>query len=356
VLPRLLEALLALVSFAAGAWLFRSVVPHAEGGRLHAKLEYFAEHKDEFDAVYLGASRVFRGLDPVLVDEELARGGLDVRSFNFGASAMWTFEQDYLLHHVLAMRPRRLRWIFYGGRPVGLSVPGHHALQEDPNLFGARGVQWHTPGETLAVLESIRCAPLSLRRKLELALTHLELLARNLTNLGRGGAVLARLLERPPERAARARLLELVHARQGYFGLEEASGRPHAEAMGELLRDPTPYLAAVERIDRQNALPVELDEINLGVYRRQFRKAGEHGIELIHFTTPGYEGSPERIRLHELGIVPTLFHFNDPRRWPELFRIEERYDLGHLNDAGARRFSRLFAAAILEHVQAARGE
>ena len=40
----------------------------------------------------------------------------------------------------------------------------------------------------------------------------------------------------------------------------------------------------------------------------------------------GFEGDPERYRLHRAGLIPVLFDFNDPTRFPVLFRLESRWD------------------------------
>jgi hypothetical protein len=64
-----------------------------------------------------GSSRVLHWIDTEVVDAELGRGGMGVRSYNFGLRGMRTFEQDHLLHHVLALEPRRLRWVFMEGGP-----------------------------------------------------------------------------------------------------------------------------------------------------------------------------------------------------------------------------------------------
>ena len=339
-------SVLALLSFAVGAALVRSLVPPAEGGQLAIKLEYFAAHKDEYDAVYIGSSRVHHGLDPVLVDGELARAGVELCSFNLGVAAMSTFEQDFLLHRVLDLQPERLRWIFLEGGPVGVALPRHHAFLEDPALFSARGVQWHTSLETRKVLACLRPLPLPPWRKLELALAHLELFGRNLTGLGRADAILERVFEPASERK---RLLEELHSlasrRAGFQGLDESDRRPGGEPEDPALGG-NPYLSQSRRVAAENALPVVLSELDVEFYREQLRAAAERGIELVYFTPPGGEGSPEALRLHELGILPVLHHFNDPERYPELFQEEQRIDLGHLNRSGAERFSRLFAEAV----------
>lgn len=348
------EVVLALASFALGSILVRALAPYASDGHLAAKLEHFEEHADEYDAVVLGASRVFRGLDTRMVEEELAAEGVQLKIFNFGASGMWTFEQDYLLHELLARDPARLRWIFYGGRPIGLSNPFYNGFEKDANLFSERGIQWHTLEETGKVLATIRCLPLTPGEKLDLALLHVELCARNLSNVGRGFSILRHWFRSKAERGADRRLQEHVREQRGYFGLGGPENRPRAREMRDAMREPERYHARVALIPEQNALPFVLEEVDVDVYHAQQRAAREQGAELVYFTAPGFEGSPERLRLHELGILPELWHFNDPERYPELFLIDERFDPSHLNRAGTERFSRLFGAAILERVRAER--
>ena len=178
---------------------------------MRAKMLYFAEHKDEFDAVYIGASRVFRGLDPVRIDAELAERGIELRSFNLALGGMLPFEQDYLLHEVLDMEPARLRWIFYEGGPMGAGLEDEHssfALQ--PNLWSARGIQWHTASQTRKVLGAIRRLPVTLRRKLHLARVHVEIFGRRFGNLGQGKTVFRYWTESKEEREARAEIMAMA--------------------------------------------------------------------------------------------------------------------------------------------------
>jgi len=346
-----LQVVLAALSFAAGAALFRPWVPLAEGGRLDAKLAFFAEHKDAYRAVVIGSSRVFRGLDTRRVDALADDAGLRLRSFNLGAGGMRTFEQDYVLHRVLAMRPERLKWVFYEGGPVGMTLEHDHAFQDFPDLMSARSAQWHTPEETAKVLESILILPVGPREKLDLALTHVELMLRNLTSLGRGMSIVDALRARADHDTAR-KLEASLKAGGGFRGLQDAKGRERSREMERILRDPTEYDLSIARIPDENRMSVALDQVNLRVHLEQLRAAKEHGVELIYFTTPTRNGSPEELRLHQHGILPTLLHFNDPERYPDLFRTDHRYDSTHLNDRGVERFSRYFAEAFLAHLEA----
>jgi hypothetical protein len=92
------------------------------------------------------------------------------------------------------------------------------------------------------------------------------------------------------------------------------------------------------------------------VYREQARLTRERGIELIYFIPPGYEGSPERLRLRESGLLPDLIHLNDPERLPELFQLDHRYDKGHMNRRGVEVLSGHFAEAVLGRMRARRSD
>jgi hypothetical protein len=314
-----LSIVLALLSFTVGTVLVRSLVPLQQGGQLGEKLAHLAADGDQYDALFLGSSRVLRAFDAGRFDAELARAGVALRSYNLGVKGVYSLEQDFLLHHVLARPPARLRWILLEAGPIGLTLAEHSDWARPPQPLTQRAIQWHTPRETRRVLAAIRRLPLPLGRRLSLAREHLDLFARNVTNLG----VLAHWL----------------------FGLPvPGPGRQAVDA-------PEAYRALAERVQAENRLPVDLDELDLAFYPAQARAAAAAGIELVYVTLPGEEGSPEVLALHGLGQLETLFHFNDPERHPELFERAQRYDLGHLNARGAALFTRRLAAVFLDHQQ-----
>ena len=347
----LLYAALFAASFAGVSSAFRSIVPWPNALGLATKVEYFEAHKDEYDLVVIGSSRSARGVDSVLVEEELARHGIEARTFNLAVGGMRTFEQDFVLHEILDMRPARLKWVLFEGGPVGMGLREDHVFRNPNNLWTTRGVFWHTPESTAKVLRAIRRLPLPWTKKLVQAATHVQIMMARWVSYGMGGAVVARARGREDRVTGRARD-EVLEAQGGHQGLEQVTGRDASLEMEELLRDPEPYLARVRAIPDENAMDVPFEEIELGIYREQLDAARELGVELVYFTPPGYEGTPERLRVHEAGILPALLHFSDPELYPELFQLEYRFDKGHLNRRGVERFSRLLAAALAEHLSA----
>lgn len=335
-----LELALALLAFLCGTWLVRAALPPAAGGRLEQKLAVFAAAKDEYDAVAIGSSRVLYSLDPRVLAEELGRAGVALRTFNLGVLGLDTFEQDWLLKHVLALRPARLRWIFYESGPVGVSLARHHPYGDVARPPTARDVQWHTLDGTRTFLGALARVPLPRGRKLALARDHLALALRNLASVGRGPDLVAALRGAgvEHERALHA----LVRRTEGFQPIDRTATGTDGQVRAAH--------AALAQVTADNARAVALDELDTRVYRAQVAAAAALGVELLYVTLPSYEGSPELLRLHERGIVPALLHFNDPERHPELFTAEERFDAHHLNRRGAERLSRALAHAFLRHL------
>ena len=106
----------------------------------------------------------------------------------------------------------------------------------------------------------------------------------------------------------------------------------------------------VATIRRNNEDAVDLSHYNFAALRRQYAAARAAGAELLVVVPPSHEPSPLPRRLAEQGEIAVLLDFNDPDRYPELFRDDRRFDVMHLNRPGAVAFSRLLAQAFREHL------
>lgn len=54
------------------------------------RLRWFQDHKDSYDIVFIGSSRVYHGLSPKLFDQIAAQAGHHWRTFNLGVDRMKT--------------------------------------------------------------------------------------------------------------------------------------------------------------------------------------------------------------------------------------------------------------------------
>ena len=86
--------------------------PFREVPGLREKWDFWRKHKDEFDTVFIGTSRTFRGINPARFDELTKAAGKPTHSFNFGVDAMLPPEDAYVADYILRDPPKNLRWVF----------------------------------------------------------------------------------------------------------------------------------------------------------------------------------------------------------------------------------------------------
>lgn len=338
-------ALLCGAAFALVAALVRAALPWPPEYGLAAKWEHFRAHKDEYDAVVLGTSRVFRGVDTPRIEQELAARGVPLSIFNFGVAGMRAFEEDRVLREVLALEPARLRWVLLEGGPWSPE------FRFEELTYSSRSVFWHDAHETLTALVASWRAEAPWTRRLRLAATHLDLFLWRLASYGQGRLLLADRLrcgERAERRAATMATIERQH---GFQSADEHTGRTFAPGREELLAESEPYRAQVAAIEAESERPVAEGHLVLRGVREQRRLADAHGVRLVYVVQPGYEGAPERTTLWRRGEIETLLDFDRPERWPELFALENRYDEKHLNRRGAEVFAPILASALAELIE-----
>lgn len=339
---------LALGSFFSVAALVRALVPWPEEYGLRAKFEHFRAHKDEFDAIYLGSSRYFRSFDPTVIDAEFAARGIELRSFNFGVGGMVSFEMDHVLREIVALRPARLKWIFFEGGPW------------DPTIFfigntwSTRSIHWHDVAGTRTVLRSIAVADLPFLRKLDLYWTHLRLHGMKVTSMAQSPRLVAAALGSTEDPLKRALSPEDLEIRRGFQALDELVDVEAQDWRQTLVDDPTRFERAVAAIPAWNSAPLDVEHYDFAALRAQLDLVRSIGARLVFVIPPQNEGAADRLRLHERGDIEDLIDFNSPERYPQFFRYENRFDERHLNRAGAREFSRLFAAEAARVLASAR--
>jgi len=311
----------------------------SRGEMVDAKYDVFVESKDEIDVLFFGSSRVYRGIMPAVFDREATRLGYPVRSFNLGMRGMPPHETNELLRRILETKPARLRWIF-----VELA---DWVSPTRENQFTQRTVGWHDTSETVSALRTSWLQDAELEPKLTDMRTHLMQYGASLIALGvadeavrnwYGGA-----LKSGPDRSSLWE--ELYRSEQGFarFTPEERTlgrmGRRHSD----FIQNRDEYLTYIPRIPQLNAEDASTEHYNLVALRDQIESIEAAGIQVIYMILPSYEAVPVMHRLADRGDVPQLAAFDDPRSYPELYRVERRFDERHLELPAARRLSTLLA-------------
>jgi hypothetical protein len=322
-------ALAALVSTSA---VIHALLPPIVPKGVAAKLEFFAEHKDEFDTLLLGTSSIYYSVSPEIFDRTTAEIGHSTHTFNFGIDAMHPPENFYVLEQILKTRPRRLKWVFL--ETANIETKLHKILGTE------RAVYWHDWPRTALVLRKalnprddtrwyIKVSRLWVARR-DLA-NHLTLFAQRFGNVGRATDILF-----PQDRKAEAGL-ELGPKRDGYRLAGHAMSAKDAAGFQKRLAE-----------EIAQARPKPLDPCADEAYRTTATRFREIGAATLFVVPPLIFQSPVSFR----GSPPgPLLSFNDARTYPMLFDTNVRIDDAHLTKEGAEEFTRLLAREFVRTAQ-----
>jgi hypothetical protein len=322
-------------AFVCTCLVLRAFLPAPNIGDVSAKVRFFATHKDEFDTIFVGSSRIHNGVAPSIFDQVLAENGITSRSFNFGASGMYPPEEFFVLEQILALNPRNLKRLFLEIDDVQAAwLPGDQTSQRD--------VAWHDTKSTWLIVRKI--LDLDVRephvRKLRMLrgarqplARHLMLWARNISNQGRAFDL--------AESFAGGDQIEsekLGPKLDGHFPTEEViSGEAELAYERELARE-----------QAVNAGNGALDRYADEAYRRYARQIRSLGASPVFVVAPIFPQFPSKFSGPSPGLV---LAYNKPALYPDLYRPSVRVDAHHLNSAGAIRFSTLIALDFLKNAR-----
>lgn len=330
-------AVLAFVLVCAG---LNALLPFPEIDVVSAELRFFQEHRDEFDTVFLGSSRIHHQVSPAIFDRAMREAGHPTRSFNFGINGMLPPESGYVLERLLRTKPRRLKWVF-----IELDELESRRIRK----AGAsrRSLYWHDWQRTSLVLRKVLddYRPedgLSLPTRIggiftpgqensqarDLFFFHGALFAKNFANIGRKSD-LTWWSSYFGKKAAPPK--DLGHDDDGYVPQIRKMSKAEAGAYeAELER-------AVARADFSRVSPATEQ-----AYRQWADEIRKTGATPIFLVTPTTAQTKLRFR-SESGIAGAVMPFNDAKDYPQLYRNEIRFDADHLNSTGAEEFTRLIA-------------
>jgi hypothetical protein len=328
----------------------RVVLPFPEiDGGVSQKFRFFAAHKDEFDTLFIGSSRVYFQISPAIFDRVTRESGLPTHSFNFGIGGMYLPETSYLLEQILNLKPRNLKWVF-------IEYDEMQTKWSPDNQTSRRALYWADWQRVSLLLRKLTDAgtdPLSLpspaklrdialRRKDEkntrsLLTFYAGQLEKNYTNVSRAADVFSQFLGRDTKER---RASYLGAASDGYVT------RPNRMSPNQAAAYERGLAAAMAQTDVRPLSPYAAE-----AYRQcaqEVRKIGATPIFLITPSTTEINVSAENASLREVVMA-----FNNPRTYPNLYHSSVRRDGQHLTKSGAEEFTRIVAANFVELAQAA---
>ena len=337
----MLNAGIAALAFLLTCAGLTALLPVPELNIVTSRLRFFEEHRDDFDTLFIGSSRIRHQISPAIFDRKMSEAGFPTRSFNFGINAMVPPETGYFLERLLRTKPRHLKWVFIELDEVQVRrVPETETTQ--------RAVYWHDWKRTALLLRAIvEAGPeqggFALFRKAgqlllagpgkaetrDLLVFHGTLFAKNFANVGRK-TELTRWFSNLGNKA-KPFADKVGPAGDGYIPLDRVMPPEEATAYEAELQN------AVNAAGARHVSPAT--EVAYRQLADEVRKAG---------ATPIFIVAPVMMQIElsfrpESGLASRIMAFNDAGAYPQLYRREMRIDSGHLNGVAAEELTRLVA-------------
>lgn len=336
----ILSSIAFLGAFAVTCVAIHRALPVPPVPAVQAKLLHLEQNAQAYDTFFIGSSRIYHQIDPEKFDRLMAGRGNPTRSFNAGIDGVRPPEDAYILDQILDRKPPKLRYVFI--ELGSLRIP----LDEEKRGT-IRSVYWHD----LRRMEILFVAAISQKFQKTWLNTlkefqdpfaaffeHVELFARNLTNIGRGEALTHYLKKYDAPYIAWAALGE---KRDGFTIVTRAGELPAH------LR--TTYESAMRKREKEPAkidFADDVSQVSLEKMVGRVRAAGAIPVLIVPPTT----GKKKFLPKADIAAQAVVFDYCDLVKYPGLFEISNRQDTSHLNEPGAALFTEIlvneFSAAI----------
>ena len=307
------------------------------------KYDYYQAHKDDYDTLFFGSSRIYSQVIPKIFDETTEVEGRSLNSYNFGIPAMRAIDSAVLLKEVLANPPKNLKWVFF----ESTLDKGYEPIR---NARTPRAIYWHNWENTKFAARYVLSSDESLPSKAVLLYSHLLPCLYHYLGVGR---LFSQWL---PSNFSEEELGVAAQftATEGFYALsdESAAERQHFLSTQQDYLDSVSVLAG--RTTRAAWYPK--DDSQSGSKSDNYLSANKAmlinqvveavraaGAEPIFIDPPSLYLDNDFQLAKQLGLVDRLLMYRDPDRYPQLYVPENRYDIDHLNQAGAEAFSQFIA-------------
>ena len=327
----------------------RAILPFPEiDGGVSQKFRFFSAHKDEFDTLFIGSSRVYFQISPEIFDRVTRENGLPTRSFNFGIGGMYLPETGYLLEQILNLKPRNLRWVF-------IEYDEMQTKWSPENQTSRRALYWADWKRVSLLLRKLtdagtdplwRPAPAKLRdivlrqndekNTRSLLTFYATQFEKKYTNVARAADVLNYFVGRDTNDR---RASYLGAASDGYVT------RPNRMSPDKAAAYERGLAAAMAQAGTR-----PLSSYAVEGYRQCAEEVRNIGARPIFLITPST--TQINVATESTAAPGVVMAFNNPRAYPNLYRSSVRRDEQHLTKLGSEEFTGIVAANFVELARA----
>ena len=350
-LSRFLPAVLFAGTFTICAALLsqglRAATPMPRMSVLSDKLDFWRENAANYDTVFIGTSRTFYHIDPVTVAASAdAEGCPDMRVFNFGVFGLTGAEMDWIVDEVMSTPGADLRMVVLED-----PLPQPRAMSETTNT---RARWFHGPDFWDGALDNITSYPESLPKRVFRTGIFAYGAVFDLSGAGLGAALLFPPAWTGSREGGASGPAYLTMG--GYEPLGSSLTDNIIARRAEFLAHPEAF---TEALSRYGAASDEAVEARADYLAGHLRAVEAQGVKAALYVSPHLaelDRTP-RVGAAVAAIAPDLsvFNYNRPDQYPDLFVRDEWHDISHLLPAGAERLSVHVGADLCRSLKLANG-
>ncbi len=299
-------------------------------GNFYEKEYCLEKNAGQFNTVLIGSSRVYRQVDILLFDS-LNQNSTDTHTFNFGIDGVTIAESYYEFENILKIRDLKAKYII-----VELCDVDTFAKE---NLHTVRKKYYY---DTKAYLTSVKVlwqSAYSVTRKLQSTFAHT-------VNLFECVSHFNSLNEIVPFR--KNELNAPYGCNNFYSPLSEKDSTHNFGLNGEVT---TPHKELLKHIDQLTFLRKNTKELYAGssvnntpgstyfsIAQRMIEEGNKRSVKVIFVLPPKLEEIHYRNVWPVFNALPAAnrIDLGNPVKYPLFYELQYAYDLGHVNEVGAR--------------------
>ncbi len=338
--------LIGFISFLLSCALLNQVAPAPEIPIISEKFRKFEEHKNDYNTLFFGSSRIYRHIIPRVFDQRMASQGYDIKSYNLGVSGMNFAETYFFLQKILETKPMNVKWVF-------IESPDFDWNIADENLKTDRVIYWHTLEHTLWIYKFILESDVPLTRKLFLIREHTIPLIYHIFNISQADPLIRNFIFSQPDEnpyliRERDRRDYSSPGEDGYLALDDED--PTYTQFAQRNQD---YLSNLESYQKKVLKLIEnqknsnhrtfLKPLELRTIKEITQLIIKMDAQPILILSPILSNQIQLVIASQGGQISPLISFNDPIKYPELYDPKNRFDSDHLNKTGAQKITKLLA-------------
>ncbi|MEO0457545.1 MAG: hypothetical protein AAF152_13340 [Cyanobacteria bacterium P01_A01_bin.114] len=338
------QGVITLVAFAIAAALLNQIIPSPAIPPnvvfVSPKYAHYQTHKDEYNTLFFGSSRIFNQVVPGVFDANARTAGTRINSFNFGVPALRALPGYVLLRDVLKDPPVNLKWVF-------IETPLDQGYEPIENARTNRSIYWHTFENTWFAIDYILKSDSAALHKPILIASHVLPFIYNQINIGRLFNQWLPITQfSTDEQQKAAQFL----ANEGYKPLND----PQDPKRQAFLNSLDSYQTSVQQLAARNLAVLKQEAIpknQLKLLKKITAEVEAAGATPIFLLPPTLVSQDSLHQAYQQSKIRYLLAFDNPNETPGLYDIALRHDDEHLNGEGSRHFTQLIAKAFVETIQ-----